>query len=470
VRTTVDTFRTLLQGSVPTPYVGRLGSALERFMPSAGGDRAAQLASYGGVGTLFAIVSNLAVGTSQVQWHLYRTRTDARRRYGPAPDDRTEVTAHQALNVQKQPNPFMPWQEFCESIQQHVDLTGEGWWAVEFTPIGRIPLYLWPVRPDRMRPVPDREEFLSGYIYRSPDGEEVPLGLDEIISIRMPNPMDIYRGMGPVQALMTDLDSAQYSADWNRAFFMNSAQPGGIIEVERALSDGEFKQMVTRWRESHQGVQNAHRVGILEHGKWRDVQFSMKDMQFAELRNVSREIIREAFSYPKFMLGEPEGSNRASAMAAEYVEARRLIVPRADRWKAALNFDFLPLFGTTGGGLEWDYDSPVPDDPETEAQNVKTKAEAWAILVGEGVDPEDAAEVVCLPPMRMTEPEPVPAQLQPVPPPADPDDDAADDDDEEPETAETVAARARAILESGGLARGIINGHSWSAEAGGRAR
>jgi len=185
----------------------------------------------------------------------------------------------------------------------------------------------------------------------------------------------------------------------------------------------------------------------------------MKDMQFAELRNVSREIIREAFSYPRFMLGEPEGSNRASAMAAEYIEARRLLVPRADRIKGTLNHDYLPLFGATGENVEFDYDSPVPDDEEAAAKILNERVDAFSKLLAAGVDPVDAAMVACLPEMTMLEPEPVPPQLVPAAPgdPAEPADPGLEDD---------VAARARQLLASGGLARAIMNGHSFT--SGGR--
>lgn len=470
MRSTAETFRSLLTARVPVPYVGRVSSVLDRFGPAAGGDKAAQMAAYGSVSTLFAIVHNLSSGFAGIDWHLYRKRVDQRRVYGPAPDDRKEVTAHQALKVQQRPNPFMWWQSFSEQVQQHVDLTGEGTAVVDR--VGSVPVEMWPVRPDRMTPIPDREEFLAGWVYSAPDGEKVPIDVGDVLQIKLPNPLDPYRGLGPVQALMTDLDSARYSAEWNRAFFRNSAQPGGIIEVEASLNDKQFRQMVQRWRESHQGVSNAHRVGILEHGKWRDVAFTMKDMQFAELRGVAREIIREAFSYPRFMLGEPEGSNRASAMAAEYVEARRLLVPRAERWKGALNNVYLPMFGSTGDGVEFDYDSPVPDDEDAEAARIKVRCEAWAILVGQGVPPEVAAEIVCLPPdlLALTEPPPPPPVIVPAPPGEDPEpvdppaDPNADDDDPE-----AVAARALSILRAGGLQRAIMNGHSFT-DATGRTR
>jgi phage portal protein BeeE len=192
------------------------------------------------------------------------------------------------------------------------------------------------------------------------------------------------------------LDATRYSAEWNRNFFLNSAEPGGIIEVPHTLSDTEFSEMTARWSEQHQGVAQAHRVAILEQGKWVDRKYSMRDMQFTELRDVSREVIREAFGFPKPMLGTVEDVNRANAEAAEVVFARWLVVPRLERIKQALNNDFLPMFGTTGQGVEFDYCSPVPEDREADAADLTAKANAASQLVAAGYDPRDVLAVVGL--------------------------------------------------------------------------
>ncbi|WP_431895845.1 phage portal protein [Micromonospora haikouensis] len=359
----------------------------------------AQMRAMGSVGTLFAIVNRTSNAVSQVHWRLWRTAPSGRH------EDRVEVTRHLALDLWRKPNPFMTGQEFVESVQQHVDLTGEGWWVVERDDRARsIPLGLWPVRPDRMEPVPSQTEFLAGYIYHGPDGREVPLRLDEVIQLRMPNPLDPYRGMGPVQAILTDLDSARYSAEWNRNFFRNSAEPGGIIEVDKRLSDDEFDEMSTRWNEQHRGVANAHRVAIVEQGKWIDRKYTMRDMQFAELRAVSREVIREAFGIPKFALGDVDDVNRATADASSAWFAEHLTVPRLERIKGALNSDYLPMFGSTAVGLEFDYESPVRDDEAAENAERTSKAAAAKTLTDAGYDPAEVLTVVGLPPMRHTAP------------------------------------------------------------------
>jgi phage portal protein BeeE len=123
-------------------------------------------------------------------------------------------------------------------------------------------------------------------------------------------------------------------------------------------------------------------------------------MQFVELQNVGREVLREAFGVHGHILGLSEDVNRANAEAADVSFARRLLVPRADRFKGALNSDFLPLFGDMGKGYEFVYTSPVPEDLEADNAERASKTTAYSVLVRAGVNPDDAAIVCGLPPMR----------------------------------------------------------------------
>jgi phage portal protein BeeE len=122
-------------------------------------------------------------------------------------------------------------------------------------------------------------------------------------------------------------------------------------------------------------------------------------MQFAELRHVSRDVIRESFGMPAFALGEVTDVNRATAEASKTWFAEQLTVPRLERFKSALNFDLLPLYGPTAQGLEFDYCSPVPTNAEAENADLTAKVNAAAALVTAGWDPAAALDAVGLPPM-----------------------------------------------------------------------
>lgn len=374
----------------PVPYVGSRGGG-GLFSSSTGVIGDAAYDAFGGVGTLFAIVSLNASAVASAEWHLYQ-RTSVRDK-----KRRKEILNSPFMRLWENPNPFMTGRFLREAAQQHLDLVGEC--ILVLYKMAGVVMEIWPVRPDRMQPVKHPTKFLTGWIYNGPDGEEVPLELDQVIQIKMPNPRDPYRGMGPVQTILADIDAARYSAEWNRNFFVNGAKPGGIIKVDHRMTDDQFKSMVARWQTQHQGVANAHRVAILENAEWVDTNFSMSDMQFVELRNLPRELIREAFAFPKPMLGTVDDVNRANAEAGKEIMAETQTVPRLRRWKDGINFQLLPQFAG-GKALELDFDDPTPVNHEAADRERNSQAQSAAALVKAGYHPDDVTEAIGLPAMR----------------------------------------------------------------------
>ncbi len=371
----------------PVVYDGATNLQLP-VLSGAGPER--NMRAYSSVGTLFSIVNRLANATAKTEWCLYRK---------PVTEDgeRVRVTRHAALDLVQKPNPFYRRRKLVEAGQQHVDLTGEGWLILGFAGNNRtLPIEMWVVRPDRMAPVPHPTKFIAGYVYTAPNGEQVPFEPWEVVKLEMPNPLDPYRGLGPVQSVLTDLDASKYAAEWNRNFFINSAQPGGIIEVPEALSDPDFERLRLRWREQHQGVRKAHHVAVLEHGKWVPVGYSMRDMQFAQLREVSRDTILEAFAMHKQSIGISDDVNKANAIAGEQSFGRWQLVPRLDRWKEAFD-TLLYRFYDPGETMEFDYENPVPPDLEDERADLTARVNALVQLLANSVPIDEACRTVGLP-------------------------------------------------------------------------
>jgi HK97 family phage portal protein len=382
--------KTVVTNQAPVPYSSAKASIFGGYQDNLPGAESAYDA-YGAVGTLFAIVSQIGNAFASTEWHLYQ-KTSARDK-----SRRVEVLNNSFMTVWNQPNPFYTGRYFRETIQQHIDLVGEG--VIILNKTGKLITEMWPVRPDRIEPVKDPKKFITGYIYTAPDGEEVPLELDKVVHIKLPNPADPYRGLGPVQSMLADIDAAKYSAQWNRNFFINGAKPGGIITVDHRMSEPEFNEFVSRWRSQHQGVANAHHVAVLEAATWQDTNFSMTDMQFTELRNLPRELIREAYAFPKPMLGTVDDVNRANAVAGREIMAENQTIPRLARWKDFINAYLVPQF-SNGKSLELDYDDPTPANAEARDRERGSQASAAAALVGAGYHPDDVTDAMGLPRMR----------------------------------------------------------------------
>ncbi len=368
----------------------------------------------GSVGTLYAIIDLLSTSVAQVDWHLYRKSIDGRRVYGPQGDNRREVTQHAALSLLNKPNPMMTRYQLFQRSQQHIDLIGESFWLV--VKVAGIPLELWPVRPDRMEEV-IRGRELAGWEYREPDGRRTFFPADEVIQVQNPDPANPYRGTSPVRSLVTDLEATQLAAMYSRNFFTNGARPSGLIKVPEMLGDTQFRRLQLQWREQHAGVNNAHRVGILENGaEWVDNAMSQKDMQFVELRNLSRELIREAYRVHPHKLGQSEGVNRANAEAASVDFARDLVVPRMERFEGALNTVLLPMFGDTSGSVEFCYDNPVPEYQDEINSDRDSRVAAAVALIGQGADPAETLEAFGLPEISFNQPAPAASEIPPPTP------------------------------------------------------
>ncbi len=315
------------------------------------------LGAMGAQSTLFAIIDRLATSVAATGWGLYREGTrDLEKHTGGQ-----EIDRHPALSVWNKPNRHMTRTELVETEQQHFELVGEKWILMarsESLPNGP-PMELWPVRPDRMSPVPHKTEFISGYSYKV--GREVfPLGLDEVLYNKRPNPLNPYRGLAPIGSLLPDIEGDAAAAAFNTNYFRNGAEPGGVLQIPDMLSDADFETLNERWNQSHRGVRNAHRVAIMEMGEYKPTRVSFRDMQFEQLRRYSRQSMLIAYGMPKALLGDVEDVNRANAEAAEVVFSRWLLVPRLNRWRTMLNDDFLPAFGSVGQGWVFDYNDPVP--------------------------------------------------------------------------------------------------------------
>lgn len=364
------------------------------------------LRTYHRSGTVQSIVSLLSQSAATPEWHLYKKAPrDARVRYTTTDrgsDERVEVVQHAALQLLQCPNDFQTRFEFFESSQQYMELAGEFFWVLDYHG-ATFPTSMWLLRPDRMEPVPSLEGILSGWIYTDPDGVRMPLKASEVIHEKIPDPLDPFRGAGPVSAIMPNIEQQRYATEYQRNLFISGAQPDGVISVPNTLNEEEYDQLVDRWREAHQGVARAGRVAVLENGStWTQRSATNRDMEYTNLRAVNRDEIREGWRMHKSLLGTVEDVNRANAQTAEEVFVTWSTIPRLNRRRDTLNRKLLPLFGTAGQGVEFDYEDPSPGNREVDNAELATKSSAAKTLVDAGYDPEDALNVVGLPPMKFT--------------------------------------------------------------------
>lgn len=390
-----------VRGKPPVPLAPTHGVTMPLGMGGPGDD-IEQLSLMAANGTTYSVIDLLSRDTASYtnSWHLYRVDTTTSRGRIAQPDPSREVQTHAALDLWFQPNDWFDNNLFIWATQQHIEATGKAFWVMTMTPYG--PIDMWLVRPDRMTPVPDPNGFLLGWIYSAPTGEQIAVPAAECVWIRQPDPMDLYGGLSPATPLQTDIESGRAISQWNRNFFANSAQPGGVVQLPEGISlnDQEFRKATSRWAEQHMGVSRAHRIAFLENGAtWQNTAYSMKDMQFVELRQDARNSIYEGWGVGGGMLGVVEDVNRANMEGTEYNYTKRKIQPRLAMYRGVLNGQFLAKFGATATGLAFDFDNPVPADWQADAETMQAQATAVATYVAAGFAAEQVLKTVGVPEM-----------------------------------------------------------------------
>jgi len=281
-------------------------------------------------------------------------------------DQVEEVMEHEVLDLLYKANNFTTKFDLMWLTQDYLELAGEApWYLVRQNNVITDILLL---RPDLITvKAGTSNNYIDGYTYKVYDGggaKEIPLAIEDVIFIKYPSTTNPFRGMGTLQACAKTVDIDNYSEDYNRTFFYNSAMPGSILKTDQKLRPDVMKKLQYSMKKLYKGSNNAHKAMVLEQGlDWKPMQLSQKDMDFLEQQRFSRDKILGIFRVPKPVLGLTEDVNRANAEATDFIFAKRTIKPKMIRLVEQLNEFLLPQFAGTEE-MYLTFVDPVPENTE----------------------------------------------------------------------------------------------------------
>ncbi|AGK96795.1 phage portal protein [Clostridium pasteurianum] len=309
------------------------------------------LRTYGdGSNWLYACVSKISQNIADVDWSAY------------SGDKELTEKQSQALAVLNHPNPYISRYELMELTDMWMSLCGKSFWVIEKDKAGRN-REIWPVSPLDMWIVPDRNDYIKGYIYKS-GADQIPFTPDQVIFFNNPDPYNQYGGIGQAQGCRNSLEIDKYSNEHNRNFFYNGAKLSGILNVEQDLDDESFDRLTEQFRDNHMSVDRAHSIAMIEGSKasFTDLTMNNKDMDFYNLRQLTRDEILGVFGVNKSILGLDQTSSLANMETAEYSFQKHVIRPRLRRIQDKLNNEYVQLFGEDDVQLQ--FTDPVPANKE----------------------------------------------------------------------------------------------------------
>lgn len=360
---------------------------------------------------VYANVNVISEAVADIQFELYKLK---------AGDKVEQVKEHPLLELLFRVNSFQTKWEFIYLVQTYLLLQGEcPIYLAGKTSEKSAPTEMWILRPDYLRIIPgdvENNEYVYAYKYEMPGKEILTFAPWEILFLRVPDPTNAYRGMGVIQAAKDTILVNEYSTQWNRNFFFNSARPDAVLMTDQKLDPDILTRLQQKWYEKFGRVDKSQRVAVLEAGlKYQQVQMSVKDMDFQNGQMWTRDKIMAMFRNTKMSLGIVDDVNRANAEASEYMHNKHTIAPKMRRICDYLNEFLVPLFGKD---LFLSFDDPTPESEEI-------KMKKWEIGLNrvytvnelreeEGLDPVEGGDVIYMPVGNVplgTEPQTVPMKI-----------------------------------------------------------
>lgn len=179
------------------------------------------------------------------------------------------------------PNPEMTSFTWREVSQSHLESWGNAYSEIEYADDG-FPLYLWPLRPDRMTVL--RDEGRLVYLYRTMDGEEQRLSHRQVFHIPGLG-YDGRVGYSPIHMARQSIALGLAAEEFAGRFYANDARPGVAIKLgpEYDYDDDAKKRLAESWDATHAGLSNKHRTAVLDEGMGiEQIGFPAEDAQLVE--------------------------------------------------------------------------------------------------------------------------------------------------------------------------------------------
>jgi HK97 family phage portal protein len=232
------------------------------------------------------------------------------------------------------PNPEMTSVELREAIQGHVLLWGNGYCEVLRDGAGRVK-EIWPLRPDRMQLVRNSRNELI-YVFTLSSGEPRRLRADRVLHIRGLT-FEGLMGYDPLKIGKETMGMAMAAEEYGGRFYSNDARPGGVLEHPGQISEDASKRLIKSWNSMHSGLDNAHRVALLEEGlKWHQVGISPENAQFLETRKFQTNEILRFFRMQPHKVGELDRATWGNIEHQAIEHVTDTLRPWLVRWEKAI--------------------------------------------------------------------------------------------------------------------------------------
>lgn len=241
-----------------------------------------------------------------------------------------------------QPNPKRTGRAFWRATSAYLDLFGVAYWRKTY--LGNQVAQMEVHGAHEIQRIETGFGDVAGYRFTpSGSGTSIILTPEEVHEVYDPDyeSADTDRPLSPRQAVSMAV-AQYYKGDLaNETSLDNDVQPGGLLAYKDGITEEQKAQVQREVTNRHGGAANRRRLMILAGNvEWQSIQAAFAEMEFSELKKMSRTDICAGYSTPPAVIGYYEESNYAHAEAAQEVFWENTILPRAawlaEEWDMAV--------------------------------------------------------------------------------------------------------------------------------------
>lgn len=232
------------------------------------------------------------------------------------------------------PNPYQDSFQFRELMMAHLLLWGNAYAEIAYDAAGRVSA-LWPLLPGNMLGV----RLVNGeavYEYQLPDGKRRDLAGWQVFHLHGLGTNGL-TGLSPIGLARQSIGLGLAAEKFGAAFFGSGAQMTGVLKHPMALSDEAQESLRDQWKELYSGLDNAHRVAVLEEGMaYERIGIPPEDAQFLETRKFQVTEIARIYRVPPHMLGDLDRATFSNIEHQSLEFVMHSLRPWLVRWEMAI--------------------------------------------------------------------------------------------------------------------------------------
>jgi HK97 family phage portal protein len=257
------------------------------------------------------------------------------------PRGKEKAQTHPAYSIlHDQPNPEMTSFLFRETLMGHLLTYRNAYAEIDYDKAGRVK-GLWPLMPDRTWPERDKQTQRLYYKTILPDGKQVKLPANRVFHVPGRSYNGI-KGINLIQLMKESIGSGLAMEKYSSKFFSNDGTPGGVLEHPGELGKIAHDNLKADWEEKHTGLDNAHRIAILEEGmKWNRIGVTPEDAQMLESKKFQITEIARWFNMPPHLLKDLERATFSNIEEQSLEFVIYCLTPWLKRWEQQIQKDLI---------------------------------------------------------------------------------------------------------------------------------